>query len=238
VLIGILSDGEYGERAFENIRQVFPCKWILLEEIPRSIILDDYELDIPECDLYISYLRHPDQVLALAELGQPTLLGINFGYGFLKQAQEINPKVLAFPTMCSIEPVTNIPEIDEFAKYFGRPIFKITLQNRKIMKIEVLRSSPCGSTHVAERYLPQKTVSPTLLQEFAIQICHECRAPRFGHTCDKEISGLIHVKALIDGITHSSPINDEATENFIRQIENEYHKRLKNKASLYGYETI
>ncbi len=234
MLIGILSDGEYGDRAFENIRQVFPCKWILLEAIPRTVILDEYELDIPECDLYISYLRHPDQVLALAELGKPTLLGINFGLGFLKQVQKINPRVLAFPTMCSIEPTTGIPEIDEFARHFGRPIFEVTCHDHTITEVKVLRSSPCGSTHVAEAYLPQKKISPALLQEFAIHVCHECRAPRFGHTCDKEMSGLIHIRALIAGITQSSPINNEATANFIAQVENEYQERLKNKAGQKG----
>ncbi|MHA1130448.1 MAG: DUF166 family protein [Candidatus Helarchaeota archaeon] len=230
MLIGIVSDGEYGDRAYENISKVFPCKWIQLESIPRTVILDDYDLDIPECDLYISYLRHPNQVLALSELGKPVLLGINFGLGFLKQAQQINPKVLAFPTMCSIEPTTGIPEIDEFARHFGRPIFEVKIQNNIISEVKVLRSSPCGSTHVAEAYLPQKAVSPTLLREFAIRVCHECRAPRFGHTCDKEISGLIHIRSLITGITQSSPIYDEATSGFISQVENEYQERLKIKS--------
>lgn len=231
MLIGILSDGEYGDRAFQNISQIFPCKWILLEAIPRTVILDDYELDIPESDLYISYLRHPDQVIALAELGKPTLLGINFGLGFLKQAQQINPKVLAFPTMCSIKPVTGIPEIDEFAQHFGRPIFEVSLKDHTIMEVKVQRSSPCGSTHTAESFLPEKEISPALLQEFAIHVCHECRAPRFGHTCDKEISGLIHIRALIAGITRSSVKVDEATAEFIKQVEKEYQERLKIKSA-------
>jgi len=228
MLVGILSDGKYGDRAFENIRKVFPCKWILLEAIPQTVILDDYELDIPECDLYISYLRHPDQVIALAELEKPTLLGISFGLGFLKQVQQINPKIRAFPTMCSIEPITGITEIDKFAQYFGRPIFKISCHNRIITEVKVLRSSPCGSTHIAEIYLSQKKISPALLQDFVIHICHECRAPRFGHTCDKKLSGLIHLHALIAEITRSCSINDEATANFIIQMENEYQEHLKN----------
>ena len=28
-------------------------------------------------------------------------------------------------------------------------------------------------------------------------ICHECRVPRFGHTCNKEISGIIHILSFI-----------------------------------------
>ena len=83
--IGILSDGKYGERAFEKISKVFPCEWIQVEEVPPNVILDECELVIPNCDLYLSYLRHPDQVLTLAELEKPTLLGISFGKGFLHQ---------------------------------------------------------------------------------------------------------------------------------------------------------
>lgn len=94
-----------------------------------SAILDDYEIDVPECDLYISYLRHPEQVLAAAELGKPILLGISFGDGFLRQVRNINPKVFAFPMMCSGEPVTNVPEIDEFVRHFGRSSYRAHLEN-------------------------------------------------------------------------------------------------------------
>ncbi|MHA1386425.1 MAG: DUF166 family protein [Candidatus Helarchaeota archaeon] len=226
--IGILSDGKYGERAFQNISKKFECEWIQLEEIPSNIILDDYEIDIPECDLYISYLRHPDQIFALAELGKPTLLGISFGEGFLRQLQDINPKVLAFPTMCSIEPITDIQEIDEFGQCFGRPNFKIEVEGDIIKNIEVLRSSPCGSSKVAPNYLIGKKISVSLFQDFAIHVCHECRAPRFGRTCDKELSGLIHIRALIKSLEENDKIRNNEVSDFIESIEQEYDSKLKN----------
>lgn len=226
--IGILSDGKYGDQAFENISKIFDCQWIQLEEIPASVILDDYKLDIHDCDLYISYLRHPDQVFALAELGKPTLLGISFGEGFLRQLQVINSKVLAFPTMCSIEPNTNIPEIDEFMRYFGRPIFEVALEDGIFKSIEVKRSSPCGSSKVAPKFLKDSKISVHLLQEFAIRVCHECRAPRFGRTCDKEISGLIHIRALLKSLSETDKSTDKTLLDFMNNVEQEYNIRIKN----------
>ena len=82
-----------------------------------------YNLNIPECDLYLLYIRHPDILLELATLQKPLILGITPGLGLLKQAQGINSRVIGPITMCSLEPNTGIPEIDAFAKYFGKPFF-------------------------------------------------------------------------------------------------------------------
>nr|MDO8081261.1 DUF166 family protein [Candidatus Freyarchaeota archaeon] len=225
--VGILTDGKYGDRAFENISKVFPCEWIQLEEAPRTAVLDDYNLNIPECDLYISYLRHPDQVLAAAELGKPMLLGISFGGGFLRQVRKINPKVFAFPTMCSTEPQTGVPEIDEFARHFGRPVFEAHLDNEKIGRLEVLRSSPCGSSEAGSKFIKGKSVSIPVLQEFALNVCYECRAPRFGKTCDKELSGIIHLKALVSSLEKAGATLDPSILEFIDNLERDYQNRLK-----------
>ncbi|HUX99884.1 MAG TPA: DUF166 family protein [Candidatus Deferrimicrobium sp.] len=225
--IGIVTDGKYGERAYENIKKVFPCEWIQVEEISSSAILDDYELNIPQCDLYISYLRHPDQALALVEIGKPTVLGISFGPGFLKQVQQINPQVIALPTMCSLEPNTNIPEIDAFAQYFGRPIYETDFIDGKISKIEGVRCSPCGSSRAGIHFIQGKTITAPILQDFAIHVCHECRAPKFGRTCDKELSGIIHIRALIASLMKNYEFEEEDILNFIEKIENEYNQRLK-----------
>ncbi|HUY00223.1 MAG TPA: DUF166 family protein [Candidatus Deferrimicrobium sp.] len=227
--IGIVTDGKYGDRAYENIKSVFPCEWIQLEEISATVILDDYQLNIPPCDLYISYLRHPDQATALIELGKPTILGISFGPGFLRQVQRTNPKVIAAPTMCSLEPNTNIPEIDEFARHFGRPIFELEVKDNTLHNLKVQRSSPCGSSLVGPKFAEGQTISIPFLQDFAIHVCHECRAPRFGHTCDKEISGIIHIRALITGITQKAEITDKEVLTFINKIGEEYQERTKNK---------
>ena len=53
--IGVITDGKYGERAFENIKKHFQVEWILVSDIPASVMLDDeIDLSIPLCDLYLS----------------------------------------------------------------------------------------------------------------------------------------------------------------------------------------
>ncbi|NHI94330.1 MAG: hypothetical protein EAX96_17695 [Candidatus Lokiarchaeota archaeon] len=224
--IGIVSDGKYGERAFENICKIFECEWIQLEELSTSIILDDYELNIPDCDLYISYLRHPDQVIALAELEKPVILGVHLGNGLYNQLKEINPNVFEFPSMCSVEPNTNNFEVDVYANFFGRPKYKIEMKDGIVKKIEVLRSSPCGSSRAGQNFLKNKKISPEVLQEFAINVCHECRSPRFGKTCDKELAGLIHLRSLIDSLKVIEDKNNNVFSEFVEKIEKEYNSRI------------
>ncbi len=38
------------------------------------------------------------------------------------------------------------------------------------------------------------------LRHFGLRICHHCVAPRFGKTCDKEVSGALHVRQLLHSI--------------------------------------
>ena len=122
--IGIVTDGKYGDRAFENIKARFDSEWIPLPDIPLNIILDDdFDFKLPECDLYISYLRHPDMILSLAEkTKKPIILGITPGLGLLNQLREINPKIISAKTMCSVESNTGISEVDEYAQCFGKPL--------------------------------------------------------------------------------------------------------------------
>lgn len=226
--IGIVTDGKYGERAFENIKSRFEVEWIQLPDIPQTVILDDdFDFKLPDCDLYISYLRHPDMILSLAEkTKKPIILGITPGLGLLNQVKEINPKVISPKTMCSIEPNTDIPEVNEYAKYFGKPVYNLVLENGKIISVENIRSSPCGSSKAGSIFLIDKDLSTENLQQFALNVCHECRAPRFGLTCDKEISGIIHILSILDAVKNIDP-NLENLENFKETMIKELNKRQK-----------
>jgi hypothetical protein len=201
--IGIVSDGAFGERAFENIRQQFPCEWILVP-YSASPIMDDVELDLPACDLFISYARHPDVILALVEHKIPVVLGITPGPGLVRQAKEINSAVAAPPTMCSLEPMTGCKEIDLYAERFGLPGFQTSIENGMIAGMEIIREAPCGSTRGAAADCTGMPLCTGTLQHFGLRICHHCVAPRFGKTCDKEVSGALHVRQLLQSIPEES----------------------------------
>ncbi|MDD1730082.1 MAG: hypothetical protein LUQ50_13555 [Methanospirillum sp.] len=202
--IGIVSDGQYGERAFEQIRKRFSTEWILLP-FPTSPVVDDIHLTIPSSDLYISYLRHPDIGMELVKTGVPVLLGVNLGPGFLAQALELNLAVIGPETMCSLLPNTRFWQINEYAKVFGRPVFHMILDGDRVVWCHPLRGSPCGSTESAALELNGKMFDQEALNQFALSICHNCRAPRFGRTCDKEKAGFIHLEELVSSMKGINP---------------------------------
>jgi hypothetical protein len=233
--IGLISDGKYGERAYENIKKNYEALWILVPEIPSNVMLDeDLELDIPVCDIYISYIRHPDIILEIAELQKPLILGVLQGVGLLNQARKINHRIIHTPTMCSLESNTGIPEIDEFTQLYGKPIFEPKIDETGVFReIKVKRSSLCGSSEAGAKFLLNKKLNATNLQDFALSVCHECRAPRFGHTCDKEVAGINHLVSLLDAISPEFlSLLDGNLKDFIKSIRNEYSKRIENSRFL------
>jgi hypothetical protein len=225
--IGIVSDGKFGDRAYEVIKGRFPTEWIAAP-FPQSMLVDDLVLDLPDCDLYISYVRHPDVALAIIEKQKPVIFGVSFGPGFLRQAKAINENIVAPITMCSLEDNTWVPEINEFAKVFGRPSFEVKVRDDgTIDSVRVIRGSPCGSTVAASAELPGTQLSPDQLRHYGLRICHFCRAPRFGKTCDKEVSGLLHIRELVHAINAVSP----AVGARVRQFADDMEKMIDRKVT-------
>jgi hypothetical protein len=217
VKIGIVSDGQYGERAYDQIRKRFPTEWILLP-FPSSPVVDDISLTIPPCDLYISYLRHPDIAIELIKTGVPVLLGVNLGPGFLSQAHEYNPAVIGPETMCSLLPNTEFWQVNEYAKVFGRPVFHLILEGDRIAWCQPIRRSPCGSTDAAAQELNGMDLTQETLNRFALSICHHCRAPRFGKTCDKEKAGIIHLEELVSALKGIHPELYEKSMQEVKRV--------------------
>jgi hypothetical protein len=123
-------------------------------------------------------------------------------------------------TMCSLEDNTWVPEINEFAQVFGRPVFDVDVQkDGTINSIRVIRGSPCGSTMAASAELPQTQLSPDQLRHYGLRICHFCRAPRFGKTCDKELSGLLHIRELVNAVNNMSPVAGARLKTFTDEME-------------------
>ena len=229
--VGVISDGKYGERAFQNIQKKFETEWIIVPDIPSNVMLDDeLDLNIPECDVYISYVRHPDIIIELTELQKPLILGVLPGIGLYQQAKQLNSNVVYAPTMCSLDCNTGIPKIDEFTSFFGKPIYETEVDKEGIFRnIKAHRTSLCGSSEAGAKFLLNKEFNPENLQNFALSICHECRAPRFGHTCDKEVAGIIHLISLLEGIPLEMLTSlDEEMKSFIENTKNEYMRRSEN----------
>jgi len=217
--IGIVSDGKFGDRAYEVIRERFPTEWIMAPFI-QSPIAEEIELTLPACDLYLSFVRHPDVALAIIENQKPVILGVSFGPGFLRQARAINEDIVAPPTLCSLEDTTWVPVINEYANVFGRPVLDVKVQEDSTIEgVRVIRGSPCGSTVAASAELHGTQMSVETLQHYGLRICHFCRAPRFGRTCDKERAGLLHARELVRAVSAVSPDVGARVKSFSDDME-------------------
>jgi hypothetical protein len=227
--INIVSDGLFWKRAFENIGRQFPCRWVTVP-YSGSPIREDVEIDLPSCDLCISYARHPDVILAIVEQRVPVVLGITPGPGLVRQAKEINPAVAAPPTMCSLEPTTGSREIDQYAERFGLPGLQTSIENGTIARFEIVREAPCGSTRGAVADCRGMPLCAETLRHFGLRICHHCVAPRFGKTCDKEVSGALHVRQLLHSISEEA-VATARLETFRDEMNRILEQHRKKQAS-------
>lgn len=137
--------------------------------------------------------------------GVPVILGVNLGPGFINQAREYNPAVYGPETMCSMVPDTESWPVNEFAKVFGRPVFHLVTDGDRILWCYPLRISPCGSTDAAARELNGQKLLKDTLKRVTLSVCHNCRAPWFGRTCDKEKAGLIHLEEFLRALKGINP---------------------------------
>lgn len=103
---------------------------------------------------------------------------------------------------------------------FGRPIFDVEMLDDGIIgRVRVLRGSPCGSTIAAGAELAGTPLSQEQIRHFGLRICHFCRAPRLGMTCDKEVAGLIHIRELVRAIGTVSPVAGAMVKSFADEME-------------------
>ncbi|MEM2944318.1 MAG: DUF166 family protein [Methanomassiliicoccales archaeon] len=167
----IVLQGEYGERIAKNLQKKAPPYWnIQIVRLKKDLplIIDDAKEYLPES------LPEVDLVLFLSEtVSAPQLIpevvrrsktrGIIapidnsewMSFGQVSQISRILSEwgvEFAFPRpFCSLES-SNKPTIDEFSRWFGKPIIEIeTHDNKTVNSIRIIRGVPCGNTeYVAE----------------------------------------------------------------------------------------
>ena len=205
----IVTDGPYGDRAFETINELFDTAFIEMEK-PEEMFIE--EIDIPERDLkiiesaniLITYTAHPDVTLILAEMfhGKVDWMAIASwkGDGFKNQLESYGNVTCPY-IMCELEENGN-PLWDEFVSKIGRPKIVLEYDDDKIRDITVLRSSPCGSTAFVAGYLKEKYIGKKPdLEEFPLEAGlklqhYPCRAAKVrlfsDEECKKELTSGFH----------------------------------------------
>ncbi len=124
------------------------------------------------------------------------------GEGFKNQLESYG-NVTCPENMCDLTENGN-PIFDEFVSKFGRPVVRVNCHQDKVVDVEVLRCSPCGSTQfVADEMVGEST--ETLPIRAGLRIQHyPCRAPKMrlfaDDECKKEMAANFHKKAFEDAL--------------------------------------
>ncbi len=208
--IGVVTDGPYGDRAFDTISKEFECDFIELEQ-PESMFMEDVEIaeealkSLKSTDIIISYILHPDLLLELVEQLHDQvewiIVGAWKGEGFKNQIEEYD-NVICPENMCDLEESGDVV-FNEFVSKFGKPIVEIEIVGNKVSKVHVLRSSPCGSTYfVADEMVGEDVDNLPIKAGLKVQH-YPCRASKmrlFVDECKKELAANFHKDAFEDAI--------------------------------------
>jgi len=171
-----IVQGEYGERHVANIRAQGPAAWSLATWVPPKVlpmVIDEPEeflpSALPPADLLLAFQEDPRAAQLIADVAK--LAGVRAVIGAVDR-EEWMPRGLVlqvkrwldkagiaavFPKpLCSLTGTGASPEIDEFARLFGRPGFTMDCdpETRTISRVTVTRDACCGcARHVASKLL-------------------------------------------------------------------------------------
>jgi len=177
--IVVFTDGSYGLRILENLRQCAPDGWVINHlEIPGGLpnMVEDPEEYVDRLGLDGSwdlalYMGESPSAFSLLpsvveRLPVKAVIAPVDDYDWLplglerqiKDEVEEKGVSIVFPrTFCALALVGN-PEIDEFASHFGAPRLKVRVEDKEVTHVDVLRGAPCGSTHYMADGLPGTAV--------------------------------------------------------------------------------
>jgi hypothetical protein len=235
----VISDGKYGDRAAKTIRKKFPrTHFIVIRKRNPSLFIDEVNLSteliekISWAELIIVYVRHPDVVMRICEFKKPSIIAVDFGEGFLRQVESINPSIVMPKAMCNVHPNTGIPEVDTYFSNYGFPTYSIELEMSQggtpiIKNVELLVESPCGASEEVLDNLIGKKLIPETITAYGVNIRHECREPisvMLTHDDIADSSASLHVINLLEAIEREIP------EKFLpNTILGEYAKKRRQE---------
>ncbi|AAB98843.1 TPA: DUF166 domain-containing protein [Methanocaldococcus jannaschii] len=215
--VAILTDGVYGDRAYNTIKSKFPCDFITVKyygDFDEITISENTIEKLKDYDLFITYTLNPDLTYELVrkikELNNKAfvLVGAWKGEGFKKQIESFGNAFCPY-LMCDIDEdelkdykdyLDNYPHLKEFLKYFGKPKVKLYIKNNKIEKIDVLREAPCGSTSETLKEFVGREFNDKTLIDIGLRVQHFCRAGKIRLFVEKEGKKTKAGKILVSGI--------------------------------------
>lgn len=221
--ITIVTDGPYGDRTYQTIKNDFEANFIEIAP-PTSAFIDKIKLSydslkvIEGSDILITYTLHPDLTLELVERFAPLVKWVIVaawnGEGFKNQLEKFG-NIICPDIMCELEEIGD-STFDGFVSVIGKPEVEITLDDGKIRDVKVKRCSPCGSTQfvadlIEQKYQNRKPIPQDLPRQAGLILQHyPCRASKihlFSKESKKEKASEIHRDAFKNAITKKSTKN-------------------------------
>jgi hypothetical protein len=170
----VLFQGAYGQRILDSVRRFAPSAWIVESwRVPSTLplVVDDplrfLPAHVPDTDLVLSLGESPDVAGLVSTVvecsGARALIAPVDNPAWLpdERVHRLRARMMAlgvtavFPKpFCSLteggcgvaqaQVLFEDPWIGEFARYFGRPVFRIECDDRWITNVAVERDAPCG----------------------------------------------------------------------------------------------
>lgn len=195
----VFTQGRYGIRILENIRQRSPSGWdIRLQPLPEKlplIIEEPEELDMgfrlsEECDLVLfmgespsafsllpTILKHVSVRAVIAPVDNYAWLPLGLERQIRAELEESSINIIFPRPFCALT-LIGTPHIDEFANTFGSPRLKIETESEIISRVQVLRGAPCGSTWFMAEKLPGSSVKEASSRAATLVQIYPCLASR------------------------------------------------------------
>jgi hypothetical protein len=202
----VLLQGHYGQRILENIRRFGPKAWTVEDwRAPSALppVVDDpaefLPQDLPTADLVLSLgesgsaaqllpgvVERTDAKAAIAPVDNVDWLPEGLVRQLRTQLADMGVNA-AFPKpFCSLteqsysvhhEKVTfEDPWISEFARCFGRPVFRIACTSQQITKVKVERDTACGCARDVAHQLVGVNVQEAIIQAGLFHHHYPCLA--------------------------------------------------------------
>ncbi len=202
----VLFQGRYGQRILDNLRRFAPETWVVNAwRVPSDlpVVVDDplsfLPAHFPFADLLLSLGESGSAAQLLPSIVERTgvraviapvdnVAWLPDGLVHQLRSQLADAGVTAvFPKpFCSLmegscgvrhEAVSfDDPWIDEFAQYFGRPVFQIRCDDREIKNVAVERDTACGCARSVGRQLIGVSVEEAVVQAGLFHHHYPCLA--------------------------------------------------------------
>lgn len=204
----VVYQGEYGRRHLDNIRRWGPGDWTVEEWRAPGVLppVIDYPEEflpeeLPPADLVLSLGENPGVAELLPEIVRRTgaraviapadndaWLPRGLANQLHRWLERLGVSVVTPRPFCALtetasglrteqEPVTH-PLIAEFARFFGRPAFRIAVDpvERVITAVEVLRDASCGCARYTAERLVGMSVDDAVEQAGMLHHHYPCQA--------------------------------------------------------------